>query len=150
MDFTALRTEVTTDPLALGYAAKTDAEAAVALNLVRDGTAGKTPLIQVKRQDVSSQEILEAIDLSDAAASPHVTHVGYFESATQQGTLRLVDDAGVDTRVLQNIGRLFVPAGTGTRARIKALGVKPASRQESLKLGEVTPGDVGVARSGNF
>lgn len=67
MDYAALKSEITADPMSLGYAGKTDAVIAALLNDATKRTRSKAT--------VSTAELFEAIDPAefaalDAAAAP--------------------------------------------------------------------------------
>lgn len=96
--------------------------------------------IQIKRADVSAQEVLEAIDLRDLAypaagtlpaASQPIAN-SWFESITQRDAIRLQKDDGNDTTVLKNLKLLVVSSGQGSQARINALATRSGSRSEQL------------------
>ena len=59
MDIDTLKTELTDDPLAIGYSGMSDEEAAASLN-----TASR----EVNVESVTGQEIFEAVVLADYAA----------------------------------------------------------------------------------
>lgn len=130
----ALASEIQTDPTAQGYAALVSAGN-------RLGIANKLNAInavnQVKRVDIRASEILEAIDVADVITSANAVAVSWFESATQQATLRLTADDGQDTRILKNIKSLFLANGAAganpqTRARLNAIALRDGSRAELL------------------
>jgi len=93
-----LKTEITTDPLALGYAGKSDAEIADLLNLPR-------ATITIRRANIAPNEVLEAIDSRDFETAPNAIHVAWFESITQLRTIRLENEDGSATRALGNLRR---------------------------------------------
>ena len=132
--FAALASEINNDPQTYGFAAFVQAgnDQAItdALNKVRDGTDGEAAQI-VKRPNITGGEILEAIDRADFSANPNPALVAYFESATQQASVRLVDEAGADTRILSNIKGLL-SASTASRTRLNAIAEEPGSRAQKL------------------
>jgi hypothetical protein len=146
----ALKTELTTDPRGYGYAALLAASnwngVRDALNLARAG-------IVIRRSNIVARELLEAIDLRDLLASPagvvNITLAGsWLESITQvgDGLIRLLDGAGANTRVKQNLDRLLGNT-QGSQTRLNALAVRDGSRAEEL-WGEsfaVTDGEVETA-----
>lgn len=139
----ALKTEITTDPLALGYAGKSDAEIADLLNLPR-------ATITIRRANIAPNEVLEAIDSRDFDAAPNAIHVAWFESITQLRTIRLENDDGSATRALGNLRRLLQAADTqGSRTRLAALATRIGSRAEQLLGGGVTVTHIDVADARN-
>lgn len=146
---TTLRTELTNDPRAYGYAplvaVGNDPAVADLLNLVR-------PTITVKRIDCTPVEILEAIDIRDFAATPTgVNNIpmvqSWLESVTQFSKLRLTADNGNKTLIRKNIDRL-VNDTQGSQTRLDAIAVRIGSRAEEL-FGAgitVTPDEVSSAR----
>lgn len=146
-----LHTEITTDPRGYGYvpllSSGNDDGLAALLNKVRDGTDGFAS-ISVKRTDIASNEVLEALDSRDLAASPNAGLCAWFQSATGLSRLRLVNDDGTNTRVLGNIKRLFTSDVQGSQTRLQAVATRNGSRAEELfGTGTVlTNFDVGQAK----
>lgn len=140
---TILKTEITTDPLALGYAGKSDAEIADLLNLLR-------ATITIRRANIAPNEVLEAIDSRDFETAPNAIHVAWFESITQLRTIRLENDDGSATRALGNLRRLLQAADTqGSRTRLAALATRIGSRAEQLLGGGVVVTHIDVADARN-
>lgn len=139
-----LKTEINTDPTALGYApfvvSGSDNAIADLLNLVRAG-------ITIRRDNIMPNEVLEAIDTRDFN-SLTVAEASWFESVTQLRAIRLSLDDGSDTVVLGNLKRLLAnPGAQGSRARVIALSNRSGSRAEQV-LGRsvvVTSEDVAIA-----
>jgi hypothetical protein len=151
----SLRTELTADPRGYGYAAPlavpNDQAAADLLNAVRDGTnPGATPTaaggqangaIPVRRSDVESKAIWEAINVADMAALPANPSNAQLSNERRQlawlsglpniPQIRLLDDAGNDTPVVANLRAAFA-AGSPTIARLVALATRSGSRAEEL------------------
>jgi hypothetical protein len=132
-DLVALKAELLTDPLTYGYAAFIAANepenCAAALYKVRLGNDGEAA-ITINRDNISSQELLEAIDTRDFGA-PGGAAVAWFQSVTRLDTLRLFDTAGNPTRVRANLDRMINNA-QGSQTRLDALAVRPGSRAEVL------------------
>ena len=132
--YATLRTEIQTDPLAYGYAAFLAAHepenVAAALNKVRDGTDGK-PQIQVRRIDVAAIEVLEAVDTRDFVASPNALQASWFESITQNSTIRLANPDGTQNRIKNNLDRILNDT-QGSQTRLNALAKRNGSRAEKL------------------
>lgn len=149
----ALKNEIETDPLTYGYAAfysaGNDTEVAAMLNKPRDGTDGEAA-IAVRRSDIGGAEMLEAIDTRDFVTSTiPPSNLSWFESVTQQRTVRLLNDDGSNTRILRNVLDLIQsPSTFGTRSRLNSIATRVGSRAEQL-FGTnyvVTPEQVGNCR----
>jgi hypothetical protein len=148
MDYAALRAELLTDPLALGYAALSDAQAAARLNATDTGRTRR-------RADVSSAEITQSVTVADytalganptaAALSTERRYLAWLALIAAAPSVRLLNDDGSNTPVIDNLLAMF-PAGSGTRTRLQALATRAISRAEELGLGTVAPGDVTLAR----
>lgn len=148
MDLQKLWTEITTDPLPLGYAGKTDDQIAGLLNLVRTGQAGATPVIRVRRRDVTSVEVMQALDLRDLttpAGTIAAYNAAYLESVLQQPRIEFGTDAGADNLIKDNLD-LIVGSTNGSQTRLNALRFRFISRAEELGLGVVQAGHVFEAR----
>jgi hypothetical protein len=129
-----LNIELTTDPTNVGYSASiASGDDTTTANLINFVTGS----IQVKRLDITPAEILEQIDYQDFVTGSNPAHISWFESATQQRSLRLVADDGTDTRILKNIKQLLLPNGAAgaapqSRARLNAVALRSGSRAEQL------------------
>src|SRR3990167_2587738 len=144
IDYIVLKNEILTDPLTYGYAAFVAAgepeNVAAALNKVRDGLDGETA-ITVRKADVASKDIWEAISIADFPAlpsNPNATalsterrSLSWLEGLANIPTIRLLNDDGSNTPVIGNLQGMF-PAGTGTRNRLIALGQRFGARAEQL------------------
>ena len=131
MNYTALKTELTSDPLTRGYAAMTSQQAADSLN-----TANRP----VERSVVPAHEVFEAVVPSEWAALAAAEKTR-FQSIIGMGDVNL---KGTNTRAA--LAAMFA-AGTTTRANLIALQAgQPISRAAELGLGEVTAGDIERAR----
>jgi hypothetical protein len=140
----ALRSELLSDPTSLGYAplvaARDDQGLADLLNLPRDGTNGG-PAITVRRADIASRDIWEAIEVTDFPAlsgNPSATqlsrerqYLAWLSGLAAIPRVRLLNDDGSNTPVIANLQAMF-PGGSGTRARLTALAQRPGSRAEQL------------------
>lgn len=139
MDYTALRAELLNDPAALGYAALGDQAAADRLNATDTGRT-------LNRTNVPTTEVLGAI--ADAAW-PAVA------SASESKLLAILGMPYVDasnTNIRAILGAIFPTGGStgATRTALLALATRVVSRQEELRLGVVTAGDVQRARAGSW
>jgi len=149
----ALKTELTTDPSQLGYAAsvatRDDSITAELINRVRVAIA-------IKRADIAPSDVVIAIDVTDYTALPGTPtaaqlsserrFLSWMEAAISVPSLRLVNEDGTDTMVTKNFKAMF-PAGSGTLTRLTALGLRAGSRAEQL-FGAgtiITAGDVAAA-----
>jgi hypothetical protein len=150
MNITTLVVELGSDPSGYGYAGMTDAEAAAALNLVRDGSVGAA--IRVRRTDISGQELLEAIDLRDLTTPPGTVaayNAAYLESVLQQPRVAIgLPDGSGDNLIKDNLD-LLVGNVNGSQTRLNQLRFRFISRAELLGLGVVQPGHVAEARALN-
>lgn len=150
INYTALKTEILTDPNGYGLTALwnngADNQIPSLLNLVRDGTNGG-PAITVKRADITPQEVLELIDTRDLPATVTAA-MSWFESATQAPTLRLLNDDGTDTRVLGNFKRILTNV-QNSQTRLVGASQRNGSRAEQL-FGTntfITTDDIAKARA---
>jgi hypothetical protein len=149
MNYAALRAELLTDPLTLGYAGLSDVQASARLNATDTGRTRR-------RADVASSEIAQAILVADytalggnptaAALSTERRYLAWLALIAAAPTVRLLNDDGSNTPVIDNLMAMF-PAGSGTRTRLQALATDTISRADELGLGAVAPGDVALARS---
>lgn len=137
MDYAKLRTEITTDPAGLGYAALGTNDAAIAAKLNATDTGRTLP-----RTAVPVQEVFNQID--DGA---------WPSTAILQDKLRgvlgmpVVDASNTNTRGI--LGVIFPNSGAtaATRTRLLALQNQTVSRAVELGLDTVTEGDVNLART---
>jgi len=132
----ALKTEITSDPLALGYAGKTDPETADLLNTVpATAVTGR----MAERGVVDTWEILEATDSAEWTLLTSVERTRY-QTIVGVGRVNL-KGANVRAQLAAMFG-----AGTATRAALLALQNRPASRAEFLFAANVFAWDVARAR----
>lgn len=124
-----LKTELTTDPTGIGYAALQAqglGAVATAINLPRAS-------IQVKRADISPSEVFHALDLTDLVTNPGATTNSYLECLlTAPYPLRLQNDDGTDTPVKANVVSILKSGASGTKTRLLALQTRDGSRAEQL------------------
>jgi hypothetical protein len=128
---TTLKTELNTDPNAYGYAAYlgdnfNPPALAAMLNLPRAA-------IEMPRPDVTREELLEAIKLTDfiAKANQEIFQGSYIESLLQNPSIRILKANGDDTRVMTNIMTVLAN-GSQSEARVRALAKRQGSRAEVL------------------
>lgn len=129
-----LKTEITTDPVGLGYAGKTDKEVADTMNLVRD-----TITIDVDR--VSNEGLLAAVVGSEFMA---------LTAEKQRGWLAIMALDNVPVRNTNIRGQIAAiwGAATTTRQNLLDLQTKDGSRAEAIwgDGAKVTHLDVAKAR----
>ena len=136
MNYTALRAELTSDPLAWGYAAMSDAQAAARLNATDTGRT-------LPRRDVRPTEVFGAIRWADWP-NPAT-------DAKKDSVLRAIlsmPQIDMGDNSVRNLVRNTVPSGSNGETALLALATRPVSRAEELALGAVTEGDVALARGG--
>lgn len=135
-DYQALKTEITSDPKALGYAGKSDYEVSVLMNT--PGQSGET----IFKSYTPVEDLVACIVRSefDALAAAGKTYLDMVFSGAKVKT----GDATLRTQM----GQLFA-AGTTTRTNLTAAASRAASRAEIL-FGEnaaITDADVAIARN---
>lgn len=134
-----LKTEITTDPAAIGYAAHmtsgNDGELAKLLNLPRGAS--------VTRNIVTSNQLLSTVTATEYAA------LTVTQRDLWQAILTATANTGVplsDPQIRSQLGAVWGPA-TATRAAITALQTNTnASRAEFLGFGQLSPQDIADAR----
>lgn len=130
MDLAALKTEITDDPTAVGYAAVISDHDAIAKLLNR-------PQRIIDAETINGGGLVSCLDKADFSAL----------TAADKQYLNLFVTAGdvpVTANVRQALRELF-PAGSETRKRINAATRREGSRAEELGLGRVTESDVADA-----
>lgn len=139
MDYTALRSELLTDPVTLGYAGQNDTQAAATLNSL---TTGRTR----NRTAVPVQEVFNAID---DGAWPAVGSLSADKLAAIL-SMPVVDASNTNTRGI--FGAVFPNSGAtaATRTRLLAIGTETVSRAVELGLGPVIVSDVTKARTNTW
>lgn len=156
--YQTLKTELLTDPRGYGYAplrtSGSDNALADLLNLVRDGT-NTGPAIPIRRVDVLSKELWEAIDVGDMTALPGSPTAAQLSTERRQlawltglpaiPRIRLLNDDGSNTPAVTNLLAIFPVSGT--RTRITALASRNGSRAEELfgRDTRITDTDVAIA-----
>lgn len=135
MKYPQLKTELTSDPMAVGYAIMSDAEAADALN--EEGRTGQTKNVTL----IPTWRLLTTIDDVEFATLTSL-QVSMFQSVVACVQVDLSND-----RIRAILQRIFT-ATTITKAGLRDLAVEPAARWEILGLGgSVAPWDVARARA---
>lgn len=144
ISYTALQTEITTDPAAIGYAGKTDAQVAALLNTVRSGTAPDGKSYTIFRNDIAPKEVVNCIEAADFTAATQLVISKLellFVAAPIDATL---------ANVRTNFSNLFSGASATTRTALAAVAQRNGSRAEVL-FGtgvSITEADIGIARNG--
>lgn len=134
MDIDTLKTELTADPLAVGYSGMNDATAATSLN--NHGTGRTLPV-----DNFSSAEIFEMIDAAEFDALT-TADKALVDRVLGLGDSILVSPASKARAVLL----AAFGDGTASRATMVAAVSRTVSRAEELGLGFVYPGHVQTAR----
>lgn len=132
MDYAALKTELTTDPLTRGYAGMTDQEASDSLN-----TKNRTR----DRVVIPGYEVIEATVASEWSA---------LSAAEKQRYQTLVSASGGVYAKGANTRAAFLAmfgGGTATRTNLAALQTESISRAEEIGWSEMKPGYVAQARA---
>lgn len=126
---TILKTEITTDPLARGYAAMDDPAVAASLN---------KPDRQPNRETLTGGMLAASVVRSefDALSAAVKTYVQ---------TLIGAGEMPVTQQLRTELAAVF-GAATTTRANLLALLKRTGTRAEELDLGSVTPSDVADSR----
>ena len=143
LDYAALKTEITTDPNAYGYAefiaTRTDWKVAALLNKTRAAIA-------VPRADVTPLEILEAIKVTDFVSNANALYAAWFQALAAYPSIRILNENATDTRVMTNLMTILAN-GSASENRLRALASRPGSRAEQLFGVGVTvaDGDIGKA-----
>ena len=129
MNLPALKTEVTTDPLARGYSGMNDEQIADSLN---------TPTRTADRETLTGGLVMASIvrtELNALAANDKT----YVQAVVNAGEMPITPQLKTE------LSAVF-PAGSGTRANIVALLKRTGSRAEELGIGYVTPSNVADAK----
>lgn len=129
MNLVALAAELTTDPLARGYSAMSDEQAANSLN-AQNRLPDKTELAA---GDIVAALVRAEYDALSAAGKAFL------------GVVLSAPSIPITAIFRTNMAALFA-AGTGTRANLVATLQRSGSRADELLLGFVTPSDVADAR----
>lgn len=142
MDYTALKAEITNDPVVLGYAGKTDQQIADLLNSLATART-------LARTQVNTTEIIGAIQ----AVPPSLA---WPTTATKQESMLIallgmpfVDASNANIKAM--FGEIFPNSGNTatTRTNLLALGSRTVSRADELGLGGIVLAlDVNRAKAG--
>ena len=129
MDIAKLKTELTDDPLTRGYAAMTDAEAAVDLNEVYR-TQNKTSLTASEVLNAIVPSAFTALDATVQQCIWDILHIGE------------INPFGVEATMFS----AAFGAGSDTIVALVAMRVEAVSRAVELGLGFIYPGHIENAR----
>lgn len=125
INYPALATEITTDPMSLGYAGKSDYEIATILNTA--GASGETLFKSYTPvEDIIACIVRSEYDALAAAGKTYLNEVVLKSAKVKTG----------DVTLRNQLGGLF-GAGTTTRTNLTNIASRPASRGEIL-FGEGT------------
>ena len=136
IDYGALKTEINSDPLALGYAGKTDLQVSEILNTVATDNlnAGR----RIIRSSVGAGEIMACITRADFAAL----------TANDKSYLQLIASCGSIDPGNANIVAAFGAMFSGqSLTNLSNVRYRPASRAETLFGERVEVWDVARARA---
>lgn len=129
MNLATLKTELTTDPLARGYAGMSDEAAAASLN-----AQDRTP----SRDSLTGGELAASVVKAEYSALS-AADKAYFNMLVPSASLPLT------ATLKSELGTLF-SAGTATRTNLVALLKRTGTRGEELGIGYVTPSDIANAK----
>lgn len=128
IDYAALKTELQTDPNAYGYAALI---AAGNMQGIADKLNQVRATISIQRPDVTPDEVLEAIRLSDLRSATTAVQASYMQSLLVLPNIRILKENGTDARVLTNLMDILTN-GSASETRLRALATRRGSRAEQL------------------
>lgn len=129
MDLVALKTEITTDPAAIGYAGKSHEEIAMLLN---------RPQRTVNREQFSGADLASCLDPVEFAALTAVQRTWIQMLTTANGLLTLYASLRQDIRAV-------LATATKSLQKFNQTINRAGSRAEELGLGSVTTSDVADA-----
>ena len=130
MDLAALKTELTTDPAGIGYAAASSDHEALAKMI-------NTAVRPLDRASLTGGQLVSCLDKTEFAALT-AADKAYLNLFVTSGEVPMTQD------VRQSLRNLF-PAGSKTRQNINAATRRDGSRAEELGFGRVTESDVANA-----
>lgn len=154
----ALRNEIMSDPLGLGYAVHLAAGNHKALadliNHPRDGASAPPsvpgavagPVILVPER-VAIERIFDAIDVRDVSGSVTAAQLTWLRAFFSMRWVFLANPDGTNSRTMDNLLRVVTSDTNGSRTRLQALAKRNGSRAEQLFGIEesVSPDDIGKA-----
>lgn len=132
-DKAILNTEITDDPLALGYAEKSDPEIAAILNAINANYS-------IDREAIDGQELQMAVVIGEYVDLTDIQRMGWQTLLSAGSGVVAVSDARVKAQIAAIWGAL-----TTTRANLEALQTRAASRAETTVGRSVSATDVAVA-----
>ena len=133
MDYGILGTELTTDPASLGYAGKTDQQAADLLNSL---ATGRTQI----RTALDGAEVYEALVVSEFLALTDAQRAEVWNVVHLGANIAVAPGSKARARMITLFG-----AGSATIAALAARLTSAISRAKELGLSAVTPDDVAIA-----
>lgn len=128
IDYAALKTELQTDPNAYGYAPLI---AAGNMQGLADKLNQVRAAISIPRPDVTPDEVLEAIRLSDLRSATTAVQAAYMQSLLVLPNIRILKENGTDARVLTSLMDILTN-GSASETRLRALATRSGSRAEQL------------------
>lgn len=139
IDYAALKAELETDPLGLGYSTPVDpqdpAAAQADADILNSITTGRTR----NRTSMSGREFKDAWDQTEFLALTDAKKDILYSMASRDD----LDPFGIDAAVVQDI----FPAAGATITALAAARVETVSRAVELGFGNVTYGTVQAARA---
>lgn len=129
MDLAALKTEITTDPAAIGYAGKSHEEIAVLIN---------RPQRSVNRDQFSGADLASCLDPVEFSALTAVQRTWIQTLTGANGLLTLFASLRQDIRAV-------LATATKSLAKFNQTINRTGSRAEEISLGAVTTSDVADA-----
>lgn len=146
----ALKTELLTDPTSIyGTNVQTRDDSIVAQIINQPRAA-----IRIRRADILSSEVVNAIDVADytplpvnpnsTAQSIERRYLSWLECVSGLPSIRLLNDDGTDAPAIANFKAMFINGSTQspTYIRLTALATRDGSRSEQLFGLSVTVADV--------
>lgn len=128
IDYAALKTELQTDPNAYGYAPLI---AAGNMQGLADKLNQVRAAISIPRPDVTPDEVLEAIRLSDLRSATTAVQSAYMQALLVLPNIRILKENGTDARVLTSLMDILTN-GSASETRLRALATRTGSRAEQL------------------
>lgn len=136
IDYAVLKTELNADPKGLGYANKSDPEAADLLNEI--GGSGE----KIDRAFIDGQELMSVVNISEYATLSAIQRTAWTAIISAGTGMIDVNNPGT----ISQIGAIWSGAPV-TKANLVALRKRDASRAEVLFGQAVSDQDVGKART---
>lgn len=149
MNYTAIKVEIETGPLAAECAGQSDTSIAAILNEQRFTASRLVPLAEIQPYLMAENVWWDIVDAASDSSQPDRQYIArraadYFNSPR-------VHNIDLSLPLVQQMVGGMVTTGLITQTQldtIVAMGQQPASRGEIIGLGTITPGDVSRAMRG--